>query len=130
MNLMPIAKYIQDNKLGELGKTLFINMMPIDLNLGILIRNPLVGTEIDYELIDYFNTEFQLIVRADTYIKGEDLMRQAMNVLNVQNKELDNLFFNFIRPRTEPIVFPLSDGNLLEFSVDFDVNFYKVQSGI
>lgn len=126
MNLHPIAEYIEQNNIGKLGKTLFINMMPIDLNLGILIRNTLTGTKIDYELEDYFDARFQLIVRADTYPKGDELMQQVIDLLNFKNQQLGNMHFNFIRPRTEPVVYPLSEGNLLEFSVDFHVNFYKV----
>ncbi|HEO0817036.1 minor capsid protein [Acinetobacter baumannii] len=127
MNLLPLATELQTKKIGTMGKTVFINMLPIDVPLGVLLRNSLSGTEIDYELPGYFRTEFQVIVRAGSYPAGEALMDKVFNTLTLNDRQLGNMHFNYIRPRTEPVVFPLSDGNLLEFSAYFDVSFYKVK---
>lgn len=126
MNLMPLVTELQARKVGTMGKTLFINMLPVGTPSGVMLRNSLSGTEIDYELPDYFRTDFQMIVRAGSYPSGEALIEKATKALTFNDKQLGNLHFNYSRPRTEPVVFPLSEGNLLEFSVYFDVSFYKV----
>jgi len=40
---------------------------------------------------------------------------------------LGTMTFNYCRPQTMPVAFPLSDGNLIEFSCYFEVCF--VQEG-
>lgn len=127
MNLLPLATELQAKKIGTMGKTVFINMLPIDVPLGVLLRNSLSGTEIDYELPGYFRTDFQVIVRAGSYQAGEALMEKVFNALTFSDRQLGDMHFNYMRPRTEPVVFPLSEGNLLEFSAYFDVSFYKVK---
>lgn len=126
MNLLPLATELQNKKIGTMGKSVFINMLPIDASLAVLLRNSLSGTEIDYELPGYFRTEFQMIVRAGSYPAGEALIDKASKALTFNGVQLGNMHFNYSRPRTEPVVYPLSEGNLLEFSVYFDVSFYKV----
>lgn len=127
MNLLPFAEHLQAKKVGVMGKTLFINMLPIDTSIGILLRNGLTGTDIDYELRGYIKTQFQVIVRAPSYPAGEALMEKLTAELTVNESKIGSYFFNYCRPRTEPVVFPLSEGNLLEFSVYFDVSCYKVK---
>lgn len=127
MNLLPLAEHLQAKKVGVMGKSIYINMLPIDVSLGALLRNDLNGTEIDYELIGYSRTRFQAIVRAPTYPQGESLMEKLTQAITVNNTRMGMYHFNYIRPRTEPVVFPLSEGNLLEFSVYFDVSCYKVK---
>lgn len=126
MNLLPLATHLQTKKVGTMGKTIFINMLPIDVSLGVLLRNDLNGTDIDYELPGYSKARFQAIVRAPGYPQGEALMEKLTAALTLNNTTIGQYRFNYMRPRTEPVVFPLSEGNLLEFSVYFDVSCYKV----
>lgn len=126
MNLLPLVEHLQAKKVGTAGKTLYINMLPIDVPLAILLRNSLTGTLIDYELPGYSKTQFQAIVRAPSYPQGESLMEKLTTNLTLSEVKIGPYFFNYCRPRTEPVVFPLSEGNLLEFSVYFDVSCYKV----
>lgn len=125
MNLMPLAQLIEDEGLGVKGQSLFLNMMPSEAESAILLRSPLVGTKIDYELKNYFKTEFQLIVRTHAYADGEALIKQVCDLLTVTDKQVEDVFFKTCRPRTEPVVFPLSAGNLLEFNVMFDTVYVK-----
>lgn len=124
MNLMPLANRLVAAGVGRPGESLFIEHMPGSTERAILLRNPLSGTRINYELPGYYRTEFQLIARCRTYPDGELLMRQALAALTllVETAVEDHLF-QFCRPRTEPVAFPLSQGNLLEWSVMFDVAF-------
>lgn len=123
MNLMPIAQKLQDDGLGVMGETIFINMIPAEAPQGILLRNKLTGTEIDYELPGYYRAPFQLIVRAQSYADGESLTKQAFGSLTFANLTLDGMTFSRCRPKTLAAVFPLSKGNLLEFAADFDTVF-------
>ena len=125
MNLKPLIERLVERKVGTPGRTLFINMIPADATRGVLLRNPLVGTKINYELPGYYKTEFQLIARAGSYEVGEALIEKAIAALTIGHGErLGNYVFRYSRPQTEPSAYPLSKGNLLEFAVDFDVAFH------
>lgn len=126
MNLHQIAEHLELSGVGVRAKTIFTNMIPINVNNGILLRNPLVGTKIDYELIGYIHSEFQIIVRASGYDSGEALMKKAFQALTLSQRTLGNLHIQECYPMFEPVVYPLSDGNLLEFSTDFRIVGYEV----
>lgn len=126
MNLMPLLNQLQAMGLGQAAKTLYVDMLPAGATNAMLLRNPLSGTPINYELPGYYMTEFQLIVRgpaADPQTRTR--IAQAVAALTFDNQQLEDHFFKYCRPRTEPVVFPISTGNLLEFSVMFDCCFVK-----
>jgi len=123
MNLMPLITLLQTSGLGVPGQTIFLNMMPAEADSAILLRNPLSGTKIDYELPDYYRSQFQLIVRGKSYKAAQAVSDQAIAALTLVNTQVGTLYFNFCRPKTEPVAFPLSKGNLIEFNVNFEVNF-------
>lgn len=124
MNLLPLLERLQELKVGVLAKTLFINMIPADAPLGVLLRNPLSGTKIDYEVPGFYRTRFTMIARAGGYTAGETLIGKAAEALTLAHgTRLANMEFRHCRPINHPSAFPLSKGNLLEFAVDFDVAF-------
>lgn len=125
MNLMPLANIVEYSGLGVKGKSVFLNMMPMEAELAILLRSPLSGTKINYELPGYFQTEFQLIVRSHSYPEGETLIGQVMSALTMTETQVEDHYFKYSRPRTEAVAYPLSNGNLIEFSVAFDVTFVR-----
>lgn len=136
MNLMTFASLLQDEGIGVMGgptntatPPIYINMMPAEAETAILLRSPLSGTKINYELVGYYKTEFQIIVRGHghSYVEIEALMAQVIDTLTVSTESLvDTMRIKYCRPRTEPVVFPLSNGNLLEFNVMFDIAFSRV----
>lgn len=126
MNLMPLADLLESAKHGVKGETIFLNMMPAQAENAILLRSPLTGTPIDYELPGYYRAEFQLIVRGRDYAQAEALIKQSVTTLTLVDAPAGPFYFNYCRPRTEPVSFPLSDGNLVEFAVNFDASFVKV----
>lgn len=127
MNLMPLVNLIENASLGVKGDDLFVDMLPSEAARAILLRNPLSGTPIDHNLPGYYKGDFQLIVRtpAGSYDAGELLIERVIEALSIDGVQVENLFFNYCRPRTLPAVFPLSEGNLLEFSCMFDCCFVK-----
>lgn len=123
MNLLPLAQKMETDGLGVLGETIFINMIPAECHRGILLRNPLRGTAINYELPGYYKAKFQLIARAQDYTQGDTLINAAFVSLTLSNVTLGPMALQFMRPITKPVVFPLSKGNLLEFAADFETVF-------
>lgn len=123
MNLMPLVELLAGAGFGVKGENIFLNMMPIGAEDGILLRSPLQGTPIDYELPGYFRASFQLIVRGRDYGVVEARTRSAVDTLTLAEMPLDTVHFIYSRPRTEPVSFPLSKGNLLEFSVEFSCRY-------
>lgn len=125
MNLFPIAEKLEADGVGVMADTIFINMIPAECTQGVLLRNPLQGTAINYELPGYYKTKFHVIVRAATYPAGEALIQQVFDSLTLDEVQVGSMFFHYMRPATKPVVFPLSKGNLLEFAADFDVVFVE-----
>jgi hypothetical protein len=123
MNLLPLVSHIEAANLGTRAKTIFVNQMPIECTSGILLRGMLAGTKVDHELPGYYKTKFQLVVRANGYDTGNALANSVVSALTVNNTQIGEMFFKYMRPCTMPVVFPISKGNLLEFAVEFDVAF-------
>lgn len=123
MNLLPIAEKLEADGVGVMAETIFVNMIPAEAPTGVLLRNPLQGTQIDYELPGYFKTDFKVIARATTYPEGEALIQAVFDSLTIQSAQVGTMFVKYMRPKTKPVVFPLSKGNLLEFSADFSICF-------
>ena len=77
MNLVPIAQLIEDAGLAKSGTDLFLHSFPAEIETGVLVRSPLGGTKVDYELPEYRKTSFQIIVRTHTqkYLSGDAIAR-------------------------------------------------------
>lgn len=128
MNLLPLVEHLTKNKVGAPGKTLFINMIPIGAPSGVLLRNPLTGTKIDHELPGFYKTTFTVIVRSTDYEKGEVKTEEVASCLNLSETTIGDIHIKYCRPRSEPVPYPLSLGNLIEFAIEYDVCYYKVSS--
>lgn len=125
MNLANLVDRIQAAGHGVKAKSLFMQMMPAEAQSAILLRGMLAGTKIDHYLPGFYQTEFQVIVRSIGYVTGEALIKRVTADLTFEELVLGNQCFNYCRPRTLPVAFPLSAGNLVEHSVMFDVCFVE-----
>lgn len=123
MNLAPLAEYLELEDIAVAGKDLFLYQMPSTVSVGILLLTPLSGTEIDYYLPGYRKTTFQVIVRHTDHVEGQALAELISATLTLANKQLTNMNVNYIRPKHEPVVYPVSEGDFLEFSVNYDANY-------
>lgn len=123
MNLTGLADRLHGSSIAVKSKTLFLEMMPAEAELAVLLRSPITGTKIDYELPGYFRTEFQVIVRTVGYPDGEALMKRVVTKLTMDNTVVGTQSFQYCRPRFLPVAFPLSRGNLVEHTVTFDCCF-------
>lgn len=126
MKLARMVDLLVEARVGAPGSTIFTNFMPSECTRGVLLRNNLGGVEIYHELPGYYQSEPQAIVRAQTIEDGESLAESVMAALTVhQTRTLqdstgrDVMQLNYLRPKHEPIVFPRSDGNGREWSINF-----------
>jgi hypothetical protein len=129
--MMPIARHLQDADIDLYfegrEKNLFLTFMPHSVRRGVLLRADQAGTPIDHELVGLYRTEFQLIVRHDDPVKGDELAKAASRALTVVETTVGgSMYALYIRPRHLPIVYPVSDGGLLEFAVNFDTCFRSI----
>ena len=122
-----LALILEEARLGTRGGDIFIHSMPAECLQGILIKPPLSGVEIDNYLPGYFNSTMQIIVRAQKQLIGEDLITKAVAALRhdqsiTYNEHPSGVFamrINHMLPKNLPIRFPRSDGNGIEWSVNF-----------
>lgn len=115
----------QDPRLADIPA--FFNFIPEDALIALMIDTPIPGFEIDPELPGYFNDIIELVVRHSDPKQGNDLCRVAMTVLDVMNQRFGDYHFNYVRPISEPTVYPLSKGGLREFAVRFEFSCYRVE---
>lgn len=122
MDLKPLIDKLAADGFGTFGTDLFIFQMPPAPRQAILLRERLQGTPINHELPGYFRTIFQMVVRHASYVDGMALAKQVSAALTVRQEgtAIGPLTVNYIRAQTEPVGFPVSEGNLIEFSVFFD----------
>lgn len=120
MNLEPFANCLQAMDVGVIGNNIFLYNMPNTVHEGILFVAPLSGMKIDPDLPNYRKGKFQVIVRSEAYSDAKELADSVMGVLDFANKVVDNYSVKYVRPRTEPVVFPVSEGDYIEFSLNFN----------
>jgi len=126
MNVLPLAQRLEDLGVGKQGKSIFVYMMPSEAVSAVMVRNQLAGTRINHELPGYYKTRLQVIARGANYKAAETLMASAVAALTLEpGAVLGDMTFNYCRPQTLPMPFPLSAGNLIEFSVYFEVCFVQ-----
>lgn len=122
MNLMPLANRIDALRMAKLGVDLFLQQLPQEAEEGVLLRSPLIGTKINHELPGYYKSTFQLIVRGhDVEVISARTARIVKAITFIAETKLGAQTFKYCRPDHLPSIFPLSEGNLLEASVTFDV---------
>lgn len=125
MRLIGIANKLQAEGFGVVGQTIFCEMMPAAVKRGLLVtaqmpigRNVYVG--------EMRTGSFQIISRQLDDHEYEDptvILDSVIAAMSGQGIIIDDMNFRFIRPRTDPFVFPKSDGNIVEASVNFDILF-------
>lgn len=117
--LVALAQHITDSGIASQEEDLFINMMPAKVSNGVLLRNPINGTKINYEIVGHYNTEFKVIVRTTSFANGDTRMRELFALLTISNQKIGNIMVKHCYPDNEPISYPISEGNIIELATDF-----------
>lgn len=124
MNLLELAEFLEaqelDLRVTGTMKNLFLTHMPAQVTRGVLLRENAPGPMVDHEIPRYYRASFQVVVRHDDYPKGRKMAEDISAALTMHEVTIGSMLFHYSRPRHLPFVFPASQGDLLEFSVNFD----------
>ncbi len=110
-------------QLLALGYTdVFAYNMPAELKSAILVVS-WVPAEIHPDIYGYRIGEFTVVVRDPNYETGIALSKEIGDALTGEGQTLSGVYFMFIRAKHEPMVFPRSEGNGVEFAVNYQCRF-------
>lgn len=121
-----IAPILQAAGVGTLGKDLFCHRLPASIARGVMVTGDLAGTDIDHELPGWRQGRLQVIVRDPNHLQGLTKTRQVMAALSLGQRLLPAaggapaVQLRRLRPMHDPIVYPRSEGDEIEFSVNFE----------
>lgn len=119
MTIEPIVKYLENLGFGEVGVSIFAHYMPSDVDVGILVIQSGLRTEIDPYIKGQRHGKFQVVVRHNGYSECTDVAHEVVERLQVSRMDVEGVFFHQIRATHEPLPFPPSDGNKVESSINF-----------
>lgn len=120
MNITALVQHLQAKGIGTPGHDLFAYHLPDSVDRAVLVLDDLSGSQKDHELPGLHRGKVQVIVRHTAHAEGIALTKRVSDALTVSNATIDNMDIRYLRPRSEPIVYPFSKGDHLEFSVTFD----------
>jgi len=93
-----------------------------------MLRDPFTGAEIDEGMEDFYEQQFQVIVRHEDPAAGYQLARDISQVLNVRRLARDDMFIVMMNPMTLPISYPKGDADDVETAVRIHVAFGELAS--
>lgn len=117
MNLKPIYDLLTPKLPSE---KIFMYHMPEKTTRGIQILHNLNGAKLDQEIVGQRSGRFQIIVRETNFQSGYALAKQVMDALKVDRVTQGLTYFHFITPLHDPVGYPKSAGDFIEFSVNFE----------
>ncbi len=127
LGMEQVAAVLRDAGAGLYGKTLFAYEMPAACRSGLVVMQGGVGEGIDHELPSWERQAFQVIARSPGIAAGFPLIQAAVTALTWQLPRTLPAVGNYpamlVRrclPRHNPIIYPRTDTDLYEFSVNFD----------
>jgi len=124
MDLEPLIDYLERENLGTPGVDLFRHFMPSEVEEGILVT---VRTAINIDrYLGYCEGDFQVIARGKDYDQPRLFMVEVMKAFNQQGLTLGDMYFHYILPKHEPLLFPKAESDLKEVSVNFEFKFSLV----
>lgn len=115
-HLIQLANMIQAAGLGVIGQTIFIGTIPADVKSGVMLRDPMIGVEIDKGMSGFYSADITVIVRDPEVQAGYAKAESISAVLDVANVDAPEIFISWLHPATKPISYPRGDANDLETS--------------
>lgn len=102
-------------------QSLFINQMPVDVELGALLKVGPSGFQIDGET-GVRKGKLQVVVRGKNSVECEGIAQEISDALTMNEVNFDDeLMVRSIRPLHEPVGYMISAGNNYEYSVNLFV---------
>lgn len=131
MKLSVIARKLADAGIGLEGKTLFLHQMPATVGEGVLVKIPLTGIDVNHYLPNFYRGPLQIIVRSQSQEVGERLVEAVIEALRLSQDTVwsDGRYSMLMRQvllAQLPIRFPRSDGNGIEWSLNFEVTYNQL----
>ena len=129
IDFLALAERMEEKGCGKCAKDIFVDTLPSDSSTGTVLRSSISGDKIDYELPGFMKATFRLIVRAANHAVGQEMLQKATDSLYIEQPTVvGNMNVRICRPITSPMVFPLSNGNLREFSVNMRIIYGEISS--
>ena len=112
------------------GETLWRNHMPAETSIGVMIKSPLSGIEINPYILGWHRTDMQVIIRHIDPVDGMKMALAVSRILTIDgsesfpaSEERGPAHINLFIPKHLPIQFPRLEGNGYEFSINFTAAF-------
>lgn len=128
IDFQALAERLEQSGCGRRGKDVFIDTLPFDSPTGIVLRSSISGDRIDHELPGFMKATFRLIARASNHAEGQAKLEKAIKALWIEQPvEMGTMNVRSCRPITTPMIYPLSPGNLREFSVNMKIIYDELE---
>lgn len=122
-----IQDFIADNTDLVVGQTIFCRSMPAGVSRAVLVLLDHYDGEADQEIPGRYFQPYQLVVRDPDSSAGLVRANELMVLLRREIPvELDTVKMINSRPRHLPLDYRRSDGDLIEWSLNFDAVFHEV----
>jgi len=125
VNLEPIVAHLAASGFGELGQDLYAYQMPASVSQAALVLTQMPMRR-HPDIDNYFMGEFQVVVRHTNRAAGRNLSDEIAASLEGFNRQLGEMKFLYIRQLHAPHSYPRSEGNELEFSVNYQCAFLTI----
>ncbi|WP_323016476.1 phage tail terminator protein [Castellaniella sp.] len=120
--------WVLTTRIPALKGKLFINDLPASATAGVLIKEGYSGAQIDPEIKGRRQARFQIAIR-DVRAKtaaSKALAHQIMDALDIPGDVpiTNGIFIKSCRPLTEPISYPITDGDNIEVTLNFLIHYF------
>lgn len=118
----PIRDYIAE-QFPEVPAFMF--HLPETAVPGVLVRSPMGGSRYSEGMgEDYRKSSLQVVVRHRNYPDGYALSRAIADALKLSQTQLDGMYVVHMRPDSDPVAYPISRGDAVEFLINFTVSYF------
>lgn len=122
-HLYAMAEIIQAAGIASVGTDLFIGTIPADVVSGVMLRDPLMGAEIDEGMKDFYALEVSVIVRDPSVAEGYARAELLQTALNLGRWENDDILVSWMKPCHLPVSYPRGDADVLETAFKVRIGF-------
>lgn len=119
--LAEIAKYIAANKLGTVGKDIFVNEMPVQCRNGILVFTSGEGLIRHTDIPNYYRGVVFIAARGTDTAYGAKLSSKLVEIMEMQGKTVGCCKFIISKPIRFPEAFPRNDGGYVEWLLPVEI---------
>lgn len=136
MWLEDLGNYLRAQNVAGIGSSVFVYTLK-ENDVGAMLTAHTSGVLASLDIPDYYKGPLQLVVRATNPKDAEQQATAIVKVLSSTEKQklgqaigftLPTIQVNYVYPRHLPVVYPRSDGNYYEASVNFDICFVAISS--